>query len=123
MILALIYIMVKPYPMDYVDGVLLVDPQAMMNDTFKACGGFLGFIIGAFIDRKYIHYEIPVGTANLPILTAVGAFIMFSWKTWFAGATIVALFGKHWGNLLAMLIMVVFGMGVWPVVIRKATKD
>ena len=88
----------------------------------KLIGGFLGFITGAFIDRKYTHYEIPAGTPNLPILTATGAFIMFSWKTWFAGATIVALFGKHWGNLIAMFIMVVFGMVFWPMVIRKAAK-
>ena len=27
----LVYIMLKPYPMDYVDGELLVDPQKMMN--------------------------------------------------------------------------------------------
>ena len=30
----LVYILLKSYPMDYVDGALLVDPQKMMNDTF-----------------------------------------------------------------------------------------
>ena len=43
----ILYISFKPYPMDYVDGQLLVDPQKMMNDSFKACGGFLGFLTGA----------------------------------------------------------------------------
>ncbi len=118
-VLTLIYIMVKPYPMDYVDGKLLVDPQKMMNDTFKACGTFLGFLLGSYLDRHYLKYEIPVGAAQLPMLTCVGAAIMFGWKEWFSVATVVAAFGGHWGNMTARFIMVVFAMSVWPMVIMK----
>ena len=118
-VLTLIYIMVKPYPMDYVDGKLLVDPQSMMNDTFKACGAFLGFLTGSYIDRHYIKYEIPVGASSLPILTCIGAAIMFGWKQWFAPATVVAAFGGHWGNMIARFIMVFFAITIWPVVIKR----
>lgn len=120
-ILTLVYIMLKPYPMDYVDGKLLVDPQAMMNDTFKACGAFLGFLIGSYIDRHYLHYEIPVSAKQLPMLTCIGAGIMFAWKEWFAPATIVAGLGSHWGNLIARMIMVLFAICIWPLVIKKET--
>ena len=122
-VLTLIYIMIKPYPMDYVDGKLLVDPQKMMNDTFKACGAFLGILIGSFLDRHYLKYEIPVGAAQLPILTCVGAAIMFGWKEWFSVATVVAAFGGHWGNLIARFIMVIFAISIWPMVITKACKE
>ncbi len=118
-ILTLAYIMLKPYPMDYVDGKLLVDPQKMMNDTFKACGAFTGFLIGSYIDRHYLRYEIPQGAAALPILTCIGAALMFAWVEFFAPATIVAAFGGHWGNMIARGIMVLFAMCVWPVVIKK----
>ena len=118
-IAALIYITQKPYPMDYADGVLLVDPQAMMNDTFKACGAFSGILLASFLDRHYLHYQIPVGAPNLPILAVTGAGIMFAWKTWFAPGTIVAGLGSHWGNFIACLIMVFFAMTIWPVVIRR----
>ncbi|MBQ3426206.1 MAG: phosphatase PAP2 family protein [Clostridia bacterium] len=121
-IASLAYIMLKPYPMDYVDGKLLVDPQKMMNDTFKACGAFTGFLIGSYIDRHYLHYEIPVGSPELPILTCTGAAIMFAWKEFFAPATIVAAFGDHWGNMIARGIMVLFAMCIWPVVIKKIAK-
>ncbi len=97
----LIYITLKPYPMDYVDGKLLVDPQVMMNDTFKACGGLLGFLIGGYVDRHSLHYEIPVGSPQLPMLACSGAAIMFAWSEWFGRATVIAAFGGHWGNLLA----------------------
>lgn len=118
-ILTLAYIMLKPYPMDYVDGKLLVDPQKMMNDTFKACGAFTGFLIGSYIDRHYLRYEIPQGAAALPILTCIGAALMFAWVEFFAPATIVAAFGGHWGNMIARGIMVLFAMCVWPAVIKK----
>lgn len=118
-VLSILYITLKPYPMDYVDGQLLVDPQKMMNDCFKACGSFSGFLIGSYIERHYLHYEIPVSARELPVLTCTGAAIMFGWKELFAPATVVAAFGGHWGNMIARFTMVLFAMCIWPIVINK----
>lgn len=118
-IATLIYIIVKPYPMDYVDGALLVDPGKMMNDTFKACGAFAGFLAGSYVERHYIHYEIPEGAKNLPILGFVGFLIAFAWKEFFAPATIVLALGGHWGNFIGRGIMWFFVIAIWPVVIKK----
>ncbi len=119
-IAALIYIQVKPYPMDYnAAGELLVDPSKMMNDCFKACGAFLGFLLGSYIDRHYIHYEIPEGSNNLPLLVAVGVGLTFAWKEYFGPATFGLVFGGHWGNFLCRFIMLFFAMTIWPIVIRK----
>ena len=42
--LALVYITLKPYPMDYTaGGKLLVDPQKMMNDGYGDTGKMMGF--------------------------------------------------------------------------------
>lgn len=120
---ALIYILVKPYPMDYVDGKLLVDPQKMMNDSFKACGGTLGFLIGSYVERHYLHYEIPFGSRSLAVLSCVGFALMYAWKGFFAPATIIAAFGSHWGNLIACCIMTLFALIVWPLVIKKSAEN
>ncbi len=122
-ILALVYIQLKPYPMDYVDGVLLVDPQKMMNDTFKACGGLLGLIVGSFIERHYLHYEIPRGSKNLAALTAIGISLMIGWNFWMGNATFVALFGSHWGNMLQRFLMIMFALTLWPMVIKKYCSE
>lgn len=120
----LIFVMFKPYPMDYdANGNLLVDPQRMMNDTFKACGGFIGLMIGSYIERHFIRYEVPAGAAALPVLTCVGFALMFTWEQLFAPATIVQMLGKHWGNMLAYGIMVIFAVALWPLVIRKACRS
>lgn len=120
---ALIFVVMKPYPMDYVDGVLVVDPDKMMNDFFKASGAFLGLLLGSFIERHYIHYEIPVGAKNLPMLGFAGFLIAFSWKTYLAPATCVAAFGGHWGNLISRFILWFFVVAIWPVLIRKWAND
>ena len=118
-IASLAYILLKPYPMDYVDGKLLVDPEKMMKDTFNGCGGILGFIIGGTIERHYIRYEIPAGHASLPILTAVGAGIVFVWTEYFEGATVMLLFGRNWGSFVGGIITVMFVTVIYPLVIRK----
>ena len=115
----ILYITLKPYPMDYVNGALLVDPQKMMNDSFKACGGFTGFLIGSYIERRYIRYEIPHGSSALPVLACVGFALLFAWKELLAPATVVPLLGGHWGNLLARFLMVLFAVVIWPLVITK----
>lgn len=119
----LIYITVKPYPMDYVDGVLLVDPSKMMNDCFKAVGAFLGLLAGSYIERHHIHYEIPVGAKNLPLLTFVGFMLAFGWKEYFAPATVVPAFGGHWGNFIARFVLWFYAVAIWPVFIKKWAND
>ena len=120
---SLLYITNKPYPMDYVDGKLLVDPQKMMNDSFKACGAFLGLLLGSYLERHYIRSEIPTGAQNLPILGFVGFLIAFSWKEYFAPATVVATLGGHWGNFVARFLLWIFVVAVWPLCIRKWAED
>lgn len=123
-IVSLAYIQLKPYPMDYdAAGELLVNPSKMMNDCFKACGGVLGFLIGSYIERHYIRFEIPVGAKNLPLLVCTGVAFTFSWKEYFGPATIGAAFGGHWGNLLSRMIMLLFAMCVWPVVIKRFCRS
>ncbi len=122
-VLAIIYITKKPYPMDYVDGALLVDPEKMMNDCFKSCGALIGLMVGSYIDRHYLHYEIPEGSKNLPILGFVGFIIAFSWKEYFAPATLVAAFGGHWGHFISRFILWMFAVVIWPLCIKKLAYD
>ena len=44
--MALVYISFKHYPMEYVNGELLVDPQRMMKDGYGDIGMFMGLCAG-----------------------------------------------------------------------------
>lgn len=122
-IASLAYVLLKPYPMDYVNGVLLVDPKKMMKDTFNGCGGLLGLIIGSYIERHCIRYEIPTSHVYLPILTAVGAGIVYSWTEYFAGATVMLMFGRNWGNFAEGFVAVIFVTVLYPLIITKICKN
>lgn len=121
-VFALIYITQKSYPLDYVDGELLVDPQKMMPDSFKACGELTGLLVGSYFERHYIHYKIRFESKSLALLTCIGAFLMLAWKQLFAPAIIVAAFGNLWGNFFARFIMYVFALTIWPIVITKVSE-
>ncbi|MCR4909320.1 MAG: phosphatase PAP2 family protein, partial [Lachnospiraceae bacterium] len=66
-VLGLIYWVLKPYPMDYVNGVLLVDPEEMQVDCFQSAGLLSGFAAGCFVERRYIRFS----TDNIPIRTRI----------------------------------------------------
>ena len=76
-------------------------------------------MLGSYVERHYIRYEVPTGAKNLPILGFVGFLIAFSWKEYLAPATFVAALGGHWGNFVARFILWFFVVTVWPLVIRK----
>ena len=118
-VIALVYILLKPYPMDYVDGALLVDPQKMMKDTFSGCGGILGLIIASYLERHTIHFEIPKGSEFLAPMTAIGLGIVLSWDSYVAKATVIQMLGANWGNFVSSFIKLIFVVAVYPVFLMK----
>ena len=59
-IAAMIYLVLKPYPMDYDEaGNILADPYEMITDCYTGAGMFSGFLIGWFIEKRFIDYHLP----------------------------------------------------------------
>ena len=57
---AFIYNVLKPYPMDMSsDGKLLVDSSEMIIEGGVGIGCATGFLLGWFIDRRFVKYEVP----------------------------------------------------------------
>ena len=119
---AIIYVQLKSYPMDYVDGALLVDPEKMKKDLFKGVGGLIGLMIGSFIERHYIKYTIPKGSDTLPVMACVGTALIFIWDQFLEGITFKVWFGNNWGGLISAFIMVILAVDVYPLAIMKSAK-
>lgn len=63
-VLLAVYAVFKSYPVDYDDdGKLLVDGAKMAKDTFKCVGWSSAFLIGWFLERRFIGFttDIPGG--------------------------------------------------------------
>ena len=74
------YMYFKDYPMDYVDGKLLVDPVKMTVGGFKDPGRFFGVVVGWFVERRWIRFEIKGTTASKVFCSFLGALLfVFYW--------------------------------------------
>jgi|GEM_PF-4705323 len=93
-ILAVLYIMFKPYPVHYYpDGTIMMDPQDMI--IYNAMGGLAGFLIGMWIEQKYIRFRTDIT----------------HWQKAFrfiVGCALYALVNRYVPNLCMQY------MGVWP---------
>lgn len=78
----LCYIFFKKYPMDYVDGQLLVDPSKMTINGFVDPGRFYGIILGWFLERRFVKFEITGTTYQRVMKCLVGGILyIFVWTS------------------------------------------
>lgn len=80
-IIGLMYVGFKPYPTDYVDGKILVDPVSMTINSFKDPGTFFGVVVAWFIERRYINYSIEGTTYQKIIRCVIGVALMIVYYT------------------------------------------
>lgn len=124
-ILGIIYTTYKSYPMDYVDGKLLVDPAKMMLDTFYAVGMMTGFILGRWIEREYIKFHVTGLNVKGIILAVIGLIPVHFIACTFAGSYnwLFEVFGELFtvsgGRFVIGFILMFWTVAVWPYVITK----
>ena len=116
-IISLVYITFKPYPMTYVDGKLLVDPQKMMNDGYGDLAFLCAFCVGRYIERKWIRFT-PTGLSAKGIILCVIGMVLFVLLNNNIGAPLDQLLGSHWGHFMRRMITILYYMALYPAVIR-----
>lgn len=119
-VIALIaFIYFKNYPMDYdADGKLLVDPSKMTINGFIDPGRFYGIILGWFIERRFINFEIK-GTTYQKVLTCIvgGILYIFFWTAICDQIGKAISFGPAYFVLQAVC-QIIF-MTAYPLVVSK----
>ena len=111
--LAIIYITFKPYPMTYIDGELLVDPQRMMNDGYGDIALLIAFPVARFIEHKWIRFR-AAGLHWKGILTGIIGVVPLWLMTEYMKALLDAALGTHWGHFLNTFIIVLYCMALFP---------
>ena len=108
------YAAFKPYPADYdAAGKLIVDGAKMANDTFKGCGYCIGFLVGWFLERRYVNFstDIPVpqklsrATSGLVSYYAVSVIFVPLIKGWIPGPA---------GTLISCFLQVFYVAFIFP---------
>ena len=114
---ALIYVTVKPYPMDYVDGKLLVDPKEMMRDGVKDFGQMGAICIGRYAEKRFVKFR-PTGLNAKGIALAAAGIIPVVFVRKVLDKVLVHVFGILVGGMLGRCALVLILILVWPMVIR-----
>ncbi|MCR5796114.1 MAG: phosphatase PAP2 family protein [Solobacterium sp.] len=114
---ALVYVTFKPYPMEYKDGVLIVDPQKMMNDGYGDLAMTMIFPIARFIEKKWIRFR-PVGCNKKGLIAGIIGSVFFALINQLLKPCLVSLFGSHWGKFLGSGILVFFCIAAYPLIIK-----
>lgn len=117
------FLIMKPYPLDFVDdGLLVADPKEMMDDVFKALGMVYGALVGWIMERKLGGFSTEGSFAQKAKRFAPGAALIGIWYV--AGKAACLAFGldetladfiKHFGLMLLMA-------GIYPVIISRFQK-
>lgn len=76
---AFLYNVLKPYPADVgADGKLLVNSAEMIMEGGVGIGCATGFLLGWFIDRRFVKYEVPHTLKRKIWVFVIGAIITAS---------------------------------------------
>ena len=78
-VLVLLYVGLKSYPIDYVDGKILVDPDSMKINSFKDPGTFFGVVVAWYLERRYFNFDISGSTENKVIRAIIGALLVVAY--------------------------------------------
>ena len=101
---AIIYFTHKSYPIDYVNGKILVDPKRMIRSGYSNMGGLLGFCVARFVERQWIKFR-PIGPTKKGVIICLIGLIPLLWMIQSLPRIMVGWCGPYAGRLL--------GQGLW----------
>ena len=119
--LGIVYITFKPYPMDYVDGKLLVDPQKMMNDGYADICLLIAFPVARYIEKRWIGFQAP-GLKGAGLAAGIAGLVPLFLMIKFMRPQLDGLLGTHWGHFANNFILVLYCVAFWPLVIKAVSK-
>lgn len=119
--IGLAYIAFKRYPMDYVDGNLLVDPRRMMVDGYGDLALMVAFPAARFAEKTWIRFDPAALGSAAPLAGALGMVPLWCMLKWLGGP-LHGWLGSHWGNFAFKAVLVVYCVALYPLVLKAAGR-
>ena len=116
--LFILYVTFKPYPMDYVGGVLVVDPAEMTVDSYKSAGGAAGIALGLFAERRWVRFETQGLTKRRMAIRMVLGLALLAVLHVPVGHAFVSLLGDSLGQFVRNLVSFSCSIALTPACFR-----
>ena len=118
----LAFITLKPYPMDYVDGTLLVDPAEMMIDCYKAAGTFVGICLGWYVEHRFVRFDTGGLSLQQTLARMVVGVVCVLFFYLALGQLFKAVMGLLWGNFVRHLLAFYVAIAGVPVCFERLDR-
>ena len=116
---ALVYVTFKAYPIDYLDGKILVDPAKGIQDGYEYLGALIAFCAARYTERRWIGFKVTGWTLKGVVLCIIGLALMGLMMVCLPHP-LKALCGAWWGRFWLAWALVWFGIALWPLVLKLA---
>ena len=112
----------KTYPMDYIDGKLLVDPLKMRFASFPKTGMFLGIFTGWLINKRCINYDGTVGTITGKIVRFFIGISVYWFILTYAKDFYMTFLPKTYAMFLSSFSLVIYATVLYPLCVKGYYK-
>lgn len=114
-ILTAIFVL-KPYPVDYRAGKIIYSPLKPKYESFSIAGYTIGFLVGWYIERRFINFEIP---KNMRYRIFAGIFGLLAFiVVRFLFSLLHPFLHKAVWNFVKGFYPLIFILVIWPAVIK-----
>lgn len=112
----ILYASFKSYPMDYVDGELLVDPAKMAINSWKAGGEILGLGVGWFCEHKWVKFSTD-GTVSEKLGRFLTGGLITAVLFYILPTALKMLMPAQAANIISQFFITMFVVCLFPVMI------
>ena len=115
--LAVLYIMFKAYPVHYYpDGTMMTDPQDMI--IYNAMGGLAGFLVGMWIEQKYIRFRTDVPAGQKVFRFIIGG-VLYALVNKYVPPICTQYMGIWPGSFIYNFLQLLFPTAVYPFLFQR----
>ena len=122
LIVCLVFEHFKSYPMDYVDGQLLVSPNEMRMSAFPKFGLFLGIFTGLFLNHRFIHFDGSKGSLLQKIIISVIGIPVFYLIYFNFCEFLLNYIEKKYAWFISSFSVIFFATVIYPIIIIFVRK-
>ena len=116
-LLAVLYIMFKPYPIHYFpDGTVMTDPKDMI--IYTSMGGFSGFLTGMWIEQKFIRFRTDITVRQKVLRFIIGGAVYALANAYIPNFSTRCL-GVWPGSFISNFVLMLFPTAIYPFIFHK----
>ncbi len=116
-IAALIFVVYKPYPMDYVNGKLIVNPQKMIKSGYESFGALFAYCVSRYIEKTWIRFEVTGCNGKGMLYCFVGCLGLCGLFTYIR-PLLNHVLGRNWGAFTLSFLLIFYIIALYPWILK-----